>query len=189
MLCHLPLAVNDWAASDECKDLRRGLIQDIQQSQPGPKLGLALAALLCHTRLLSDERTDATGAGAGRTAYLKGFDALLNGQPLHSEQVVLERMMLSILRDCTACGDSYMLQFLTSSLNIETPVLSALDGASDQYWFRRREGATHSAAFREVELLLATLDSGLNSDGYTLCASGVCQVSRLIHRREHGVLT
>jgi hypothetical protein len=78
-----------------------------------------------------------------------------------------------------------MLQFLATTLDMETPVLSAFDGFSDQYWLRRREGATHSAAFHEVELLSATSDPGLDGDERTVCVSTSVQVSYVIYRCSH----
>jgi hypothetical protein len=151
--------VNDWAASPAGTGLRRQLIDGFQQTQSSDRLGLTLLALLCHLSLLFDTPPDDATDETDYPLYLEDFDTLLHSQPRYSDLKVYEHMVLSLGRDFIASDDLGIYRFLATMLNIKTPVLGPLDGLLDQYWFRRRKGASHHDAYKEVRRLLLDLNA------------------------------
>jgi hypothetical protein len=132
------------------------MIKDVQKAQTNEQLGLTLAALLCHRRILP---TLIHTTKPINGSYLLDFDALINGKPLDNTQATLECMIVSVFR----VFESYKFKgsfrnfhrFLATAVdtNIATPLLHPFDAFLDEYWARRiRLQSTHRGAFRAMRL-------------------------------------
>ncbi|KAK3934105.1 hypothetical protein QBC46DRAFT_400657 [Diplogelasinospora grovesii] len=120
-----------WLASKEGKRFYRQTMAAIRESEALELKVLAAVTLLCCSRVLHGS-PDNCSAPAYR-AYLWDFGRMLHGRPVQNEQVVLERMVLSIRRVLGEECHPAVRYYLDIAVQSELP-LDLLDGLSDQYW-------------------------------------------------------
>ncbi|KAK3940430.1 hypothetical protein QBC46DRAFT_385373, partial [Diplogelasinospora grovesii] len=120
-----------WLASEEGKSFYRQTMAEICESGALELKVLAAVTLLCCSRALHGS-PDNCSAPAYR-AYLWDFGRMLRGWSVQNEQVVLERMVLSIRRVLGEECHPAVRCYLDIAVQSELP-LDLLDGLSDQYW-------------------------------------------------------
>jgi hypothetical protein len=138
----------EWAASDDCLSVYEQIVKDIQGSETVEQLVLSLAAFLCYQRLLPVTRNDTNQPIKG--SYQADFDAILDGERLGNEPIVLQYMGFSILRIYYTVKDNERMRpFLAAVLCIEPPVQDPFYEFSDEYWiYRMKDGRAHKDAFK-----------------------------------------
>ena len=140
----------DWANSKEGLRLYEKSINDLRLQQILEDFTLTLLALLGRERLLPHTMDDT--AQPIRGSYLTHFDAIVSGENISGRQTIFEQMGFSLMRVLHAMDRSEdLLQFLGEVLDKRPPLLTPLDGVSDQYCARKIQGDTHKTSFDKAK--------------------------------------
>lgn len=143
---------SEWARSDDASELYRSLIKDLLYPQPMEQLALTLSALLAHRRLASYKPTDTVYPL--NICYLADLHAIISGNSLSNDRMVLEKMGFSFLRVLDTLKKYKRVAGLLAVDPREIYLLKGFDGFMDQYLARRVTGQeSHGRAMRAVGVL------------------------------------
>ena len=144
--------LSEWARSDDALKLYARMLADLLRPQPMEQLALTLSALICYRRLAPYKPTDTIHPI--NICYLADLHAIISGESLSNDRIVLEKMGSSFLRVLDTLKNHERVAGLLAVDPREIHLLDGFDGFMDQYLARRVKGReSHGSAIPAVGVL------------------------------------
>lgn len=144
--------VKNWANSIRSQNFHLQLATSSKKRQSMEQLTLVTAAIISFLMLMPESKSASLNKirSPFHDSYLRDFEAILNGHDLPNAKIVGQRMIHSLARVLSTTKDTNLTELIAGVLETSPPLLHALDGQSDQYFYYRFQRLPHETAMAAV---------------------------------------